>query len=210
MNSQQAVYWAITNGVHIISMSWSIEGAENEHDIKELKTAIKAAKSAKIIMFCAFSDQGNNSSEETYPGAWKSECMTIGAATARGDASTLVDKNRVQFLFPGEQIVVDSRDPEPTLTSYSSKAENGSSIATALAAGTAALLLFVTQLVEPAFYQKLREPERMQQAFNTFCPRTNQKYFKAQDHFDKKFGSEPSWNWEIGGKQHVSILVNNL
>ena len=210
MKLQQAVYWAITNRVHIISMSWSIEGAEEQRDIQEFKKAIEDARRANITVFCAFSDQGYNSSEKTFPGAWRSECITIGAATAMGDASTLVDKNRVDFLFPGEQIVIDSRDPEPSVTSSPPIAENGSSISTALAAGTAALLLFVTLLVNPAFYQKLREPERMKRAFKEFCPETNPKYFKAQDYFDKKFESDPNWNWEINGKQEVSILVNSL
>jgi subtilisin family serine protease len=191
-------------------MSWSIEGVEGQDDIKEFKEAIEAAKRANITIFCAFSDQGNNSSEKTFPGAWRSECMTIGAATARGDASTFVDKNRVDFLFPGEQIVIDSKDPDPSMTSSQPKVENGSSISTALAAGTAALLLFITQLVKPAFYQKLQEPGRMKMAFETFCSGTNPRYFKAQDYFDKSYETDPNWNWNIEGKNYVTILVNDL
>ncbi|KAH8672868.1 peptidase S8/S53 domain-containing protein [Tricladium varicosporioides] len=209
-SATEAVNWAVTNGVHIISMSWSIEGTEEQQDIKELKKAIEAAKRANITMFCAFSDQGTNSSEKTFPGYWASECMTIGAATAMGDASTLVDQNRVSFLFPGEQIVIDSKEPDPSSLSSPPKAENGSSISTALAAGTAALLLFITQLVNPQFFEKLREPARMKRAFKKFCPEANQKYFKAQDHFSKSFETDPSWTWEIEGKEKVTILVNNL
>jgi hypothetical protein len=194
-------------------MSWSIEGTEEQHDIRELKKAIEAAKRAKITMICAFPDQGNNSSEKTFPGAWKSECWTIGAATARGDASTLVDKKRVDFLFPGEQIVIDHKDPEPSLSSSPPKAESGSSISTALAAGTAAMLLFITQLVRPAFYQKLREPDRMRTALDSLGTKTNPtnpKHFKVQDYFDKKFESETTWNWKLEGRKQVGILVTNL
>lgn len=207
-SARQAIDWAITNEVHIISMSWTIESTESDHDIQELKKSIDAAKKANITMLCAFSDQGNNAPENTFPGFWKNECWTIGAATSRGDASTLVDKNRVDFLFPGEQIIVD---PEASaLTSSSPKPENGSSISTALAAGTAALLLFITQLVEPAFYTKLREPDRLKKAFEDLCAKEtgNPKYFAAQN-FNLKF-ADADWNWENEGRKQVGFLVESL
>lgn len=193
-------------------MSWSIEGGEQQ-EIKDLKKAIEKAKAANIIMFCAFSDQGTNSSENAFPCAWRKDCealMAIGAATARGDPSTLVDKERVDFLFPGEQIVIDSKDSDPSLVSTPPKAENGSSISTALATGTAALILFLAQLVRPEFYLKLQQPGRMKSAFGKFCLGTNSKYFNAQAHFEKRFDTDPNLQWHIDGKKWVEVLIDKL
>jgi hypothetical protein len=198
-------------------MSWTIEGSVDQADISALGNEIKAAQEAHIIMVCSFSDQGNNSSlENSFPGAWKPACWTIGAATTMGDACTWVDREKVDFLFPGEQIVVDQKSSRVANASTgagnlaaptAAKAENGSSISTALAAGTVAMLLFLTQLVHPEFYKRLKQPERMKAALEKHC---NRKYFRAQDLFDLHF-SDARWDWELEeGKKQVRILVRTL
>ena len=110
-------------------------------------------------------------------------------------------------MFSGEQIVIDHNTLTLPSSSKSMRTENGSSISTALAAGTAALLLFITQLVNPDFYKKLQEPKRMRKAFEKFCPVTNPKYFKAQDYFDKRF-RDLNWDWQMDGRSKVENLVN--
>lgn len=119
----------------------------------------------------------------------------------------MVDKSKVAFLFPGEQIVIS---PKSAPASLIARPENGSSISTALAAGTAALLLFITQLLNPDFYQQLRQPKRMKEAFQSFCTGTNPPYFNAQEHFDKKF-ADTEWKWATdNGKRQAKILAESL
>ncbi|KFY46705.1 hypothetical protein V494_00369 [Pseudogymnoascus sp. VKM F-4513 (FW-928)] len=191
-SATDAIRWAITNGVQIISMSWTIEGNKNEPRIINLKKAIDDALVAKITIFCAFSDQGVSApADSTFPTAWKEECCRIGAATAAGDASTLVPKSQVDFLFPGENIVIDA---EPSLSSLSRKAESGSSFSTALAAGTAAMLLFITQLISATLYEKLRNPKTMRSAFERLGSKNNPQYFDALK-FSQQF-ARPEWAWD--------------
>lgn len=112
----KAVRWAIIKRVHIISMSWTIEAEYDILGLKELEKATNEAYQVGIIMLCATSDQGNISSENCYPGAWK-QAMRIGAATETGEKCTRVHGQMVDFLFPGENISVETK-----LRSHSSKA----------------------------------------------------------------------------------------
>lgn len=198
-------------------MSWTIESSVEQGEVGRLGHEIEEARKAGIIMVCSFSDQGNNSSlENSFPGAWKTACWTIGAATAMGDVCTWVDRKKVDFLFPGEQIVVDQKSSRAANASSgagnpagptAAKAESGSSISTALAAGTVAMLLFLTQLVNSEFYKQLKQPTRMKTALKELC---DGEYFPAHKHFSLDF-REPELNWEFGeGKKHVQNLVRAL
>lgn len=89
-------------------------------------------------MFCAAEDVGCTNSGKPYPAT---DCNTriikrIGSAGNYGEKSRFVDCNKIDFLFPG---VVNE-----ALTSQM-KTE-GSSIATAMASGFAALVLWCTAL----------------------------------------------------------------
>ncbi|KAI9770212.1 MAG: hypothetical protein M1839_003240 [Geoglossum umbratile] len=211
-SATEAIKWATTNGVQIISMSWTIEGDKNEKRIENLKRAIDGALEAHVTMFCAFSDQGMSApADSTFPTFWKDECCIIGAATAAGDASTLVPKSQVDFLFPGENIVIDA---EPSISSLPRKAESGSSFSTALAAGTAAMLLFITQLINATLYEKLRKPRTMRLALERLGSKNNPQYFDALK-FNQNFAT-PEWRWDQGeyekgkGWDEVKRLVDQL
>lgn len=58
--------------------------------------------------------------------------------------------------------------------------QSGSSLATALASGVAALLLYITQLAQPQRFEELKDPEKMRSAFVKL--RDTNKYFRAQDY----------------------------
>jgi hypothetical protein len=212
------VNWAIDNGVRIISISWTIEGSKDDSSIQNLKGAIQKARTEhNIIIMCSFSDQGmSGPSENTFPTAWREECNVIGAATKVGDASPLVNKNEIDFLFPGENIVIEA---EPSKSLSPRKAQSGSSISTALAAGTASMLLFITQLVDPMLYEKLKNPSTMRSALGRLCsgnkgPGNSGQYFDA-----KKFSldfKKTEWRWNGNiyragkGWEEVKKLVDEL
>lgn len=127
-------------------MSWTIERTpHNESDILELESAIAAAANERILMFCAANDQGI-ARDRSFPAACAltKHLFKIGAAEASGAVWKWVgDPADVDFIFPGHNVVKERPNDAPvdkcrTLT--------GSSVATAIAAGLAALVLYCVQL----------------------------------------------------------------
>lgn len=90
-------------------------------------------------MMCPASDRGSSFEVDTYPGRWGS-CIRVGAATATGERCAYVHENEIDCLFPGDTVPFIRGSGTP-LTYVS-----GSSVATALAAGMAALLLYCNRL----------------------------------------------------------------
>lgn len=131
---------AISMGVDIISMSWTIERTEsNKEDIIKLETALNEAARKKILLFCAASDQGV-SPDKSFPGREPS-CFKIGAATEWGMPSefTGASNNLIDYILPGQNIT-QGRNGKSR-----SHALTGSSVATAFASGLAALILRCVQ-----------------------------------------------------------------
>lgn len=120
--------------MHIICISWAIKSTVDESDIRTLGEAIRTAHDANIIILCAFSDQHNSPSENHFPCAWKPWCWTIREATAMGNICNKVDKTKVDFLFPGEQTLINQESNSGTSVS-DEKGANGASISIGLAAG---------------------------------------------------------------------------
>lgn len=127
-------------------MSWTIERtSRNEADIQKLESEIEAAAKAGILMFCAANDQGI-ARDQSFPAACggTKNLFKIGAAEASGAVWKWVgDPADVDFIFPGHNVVKERPNDAPlekcrTLT--------GSSVATAIAAGLAALVLYCVQL----------------------------------------------------------------
>jgi hypothetical protein len=143
---QQAVRAAIDKQVHIISMSWTIERTKsNNTDIDELSSAIEDAAKAGILMFCAANDQGI-ARDHSFPAACAStkHIFKIGAAEAAGTVWKWVgDPRDVDFIFPGHNVVKERPNDAPI---EKCKTLTGSSVATAIAAGLAALVLYCVQL----------------------------------------------------------------
>lgn len=143
---QQAVRAAIDKQVHIISMSWTIERTKsNKTDIDELSSAVEDAAKAGILMFCAANDQGI-ARDHSFPAACAStkHIFKIGAAEAAGTVWKWVgDPSDVDFIFPGHNVVKERPNDAPI---EKCKTLTGSSVATAIAAGLAALVLYCVQL----------------------------------------------------------------
>ncbi|EWC43894.1 hypothetical protein DRE_01246 [Drechslerella stenobrocha 248] len=207
-----AVEWAVNNKVDIISMSWTIEifgegmnpkpkqdvqhhdnpedseGSERTHnespDIKLLTRAIKVAKDKNIILFASASDQGSASSRHCYP-ARAGGCITIGAATETGEMCAWVHPSQAKFCCPGVDVPFKKANETP-------KQQSGSSVATALAAGLAGLLLFCDRLL---YKEKsiLRSKRTMITAFENLATGTDKQFPRVDDFFKRDLNTLDSW-----------------
>lgn len=164
----QAIKEAINDGVDIISMSWTIKrGASDgpsghsqvDETFKPLKDVLKSSPTDLPLMFCAASDDGLPSSDfEEYPSAIDRDIFRIGAAHETGQTwPNVTNANAVHFLFPGVDFALEdqpqltalrasSNDKDASPSETRSSRKTGSSVATALAAGLAALLIHCTKL----------------------------------------------------------------
>ncbi|KAI1408751.1 hypothetical protein F5Y13DRAFT_104954 [Hypoxylon sp. FL1857] len=169
-DAAEAVKWAIRENVDIISMSWNIErNRSNEADIDALASQIKAAANRNIIMYCAAQDKGQlgNSEVEVYPaGSDTTKLKIVGAADPTGHPLNIVDTDKVHYLFPGEVVLEND-----------GKTITGSSAATALAAGTAAMILFCYELGYGKM-ETIAKPGRMAQLFNSL--RSSTKFIDVE------------------------------
>jgi Subtilase family len=106
-----------------------------------LEKAIRNALDHKIIIFCTAGDCGNIGGLE-YPWTFNQHgIFRIGAATVDGQRYNRTgDRQVLTFIAPGLEIVMRNPGQEGTVPA-DFKEKTGSSIATALTAGLAALIL---------------------------------------------------------------------
>ena len=141
-------------------MSWSIERTdENKSDIVALEKAVRDAANNRILMFCAASD-GGAVSDRSFPAKSVNELLfKIGAATEEGSKWKWVgDANYVNFIFPGYK-VVQERYNEAFLQNCNFL--TGSSVATAIAAGLAALILDCVQRAALHYEELLHQQRKL-------------------------------------------------
>ncbi|OAL39156.1 hypothetical protein AYO20_01474 [Fonsecaea nubica] len=152
----KAINHAVDCGARVISISWSVRRPEDEVLRKEFDEAISRAVRHKTIMLCASSDQGKTGDDETYPKhADQENIIRIGAATAMGNNAQYVDEHRIDFLFPGHKIPLKGSNPDKEL----GYVHEGSSVATAIAAGLATLIL---ECVQVGHFWEANKPHRSQ------------------------------------------------
>ena len=126
-------------------MSWSIhEPDAKSTKRKEFEDSIKKAHEKDITMFCTASDHGRNAESAAandLPAAFLYP-IKIGAATAANHESAQVGYESVDFYLPGHKIALDDHQ------SAKEQAQSGSSLATAVAAGLAALLQYCNSIAK--------------------------------------------------------------
>ncbi|KAE8348515.1 peptidase S8/S53 domain-containing protein [Aspergillus coremiiformis] len=181
-SAAKAVSWAVACKVDIISISWTIESSTaDSQDIDALSDAIKSADDKGIVVICAASDQGVNSTETCYP-ARAGHCIKIGGANSSGRPLTWVRDDRVEFLFPGQAI------PFETPGTASVTCESGSSIATVVVSGLAGLLLYGSCLLD-SHHDSLffRNMQNMKSAFRALAKDKEKRVLDVESFFSVKF-----------------------
>jgi len=166
-------------------MSWTIHDSQaaNKPYLKDLKTAIDHAKQQGILLFGSASDQGLNTSASAYPGAWRHDVICIGAAKESGQLDEQAAGDAPDFAFPGEC----GQHISPCSEDQRKEHMAGSSVATALAAGLAAVILYCVELTGkgPKYRKELCQIENMKSIFSGLIHKQNKEPFVAvQDQFD--------------------------
>ncbi|KAF3056360.1 hypothetical protein GL218_06641 [Daldinia childiae] len=213
-SAANAILGAIEEDVDIISMSWSIKAMASNQDNKEgttepiaigrLRGAIDEAKKNKIIMFCSASDNIGTASKANLPFTQAPNYIfRIGAADHLGqpDAAS-EDTSAINYYFPGNK-VADSWNPRSLKTV---EYHDGSSIATALAAGLASLIMYCVLIVERYRTNYLKDEKKWPSIRKAIRIRDNLK--RALDNIDSSsWGGDKRYLpvWDIFGKATTRI-----
>lgn len=138
-------------------MSWNlIKTASNKEEIRRLDLEIQGAANDDIIMFCAAADTKlYGSRQDLYPVSSNTTSIkAVGSSDPGGSASFFVHEEKVHYLFPGQDIneIDEGRG-------------KGSSAATALAAGFAALILWCFEKEGKNGMAAVKDPKKMHKIF---------------------------------------------
>ncbi|KAF1957614.1 subtilisin-like protein, partial [Byssothecium circinans] len=159
LSAAEAVEDASAQNFDIISMSWTIQRTrskeyDNENLMDRLKKALESAHDNGALLFCAAPDSGNVSNsqfDDYYPiGSRARGIFKIGAAMAEGQAWPWAGgSTHLDYVLPGYEV----RDRQD-LGMKKNTPRSGSSIATALASGLAALIIHCVRLAALDSYEK--------------------------------------------------------
>lgn len=180
-------------------MSWTIRYPGPQHqsspDFKELAAAVQMAQSKGILLFCSASDQGQDDAP-TYPAFKAGAIFKIGGADVDGNLHTQVGgESKVDFIFPGDTMTTDNTSESLSQGQWFT----GSSVATAFAAGLAAVILYCAQVrianagsqkereICTAAFKTLKEHSGMETAFSAIGK--SKKYLPVWEVFDKSLKS---------------------
>lgn len=216
-SAARAIEDAIILKVDIISISWTIHnlatsntkppGGRNGDAIEALKTAINRAKKHGILIFCSASDDIKKKGADTLPYTQaKDYIFRIGAADAYGWSDKLTEDHRtIDYFLPGNQ-VADDVNPRLNLAEEL-KYRDGSSIATAFAAGLASLLLYLVNLVKIHHTDHTGNAQRLKKYGDLLRTRDGLKrafenIITDENYRDKKFLPV----WDLFGSRAKEIL----
>lgn len=200
-------------------MSWTITAQtsnEQSKDFKELGDAIAEAANANILMFCSASDEGAKQTD-TYPSKATKNIFKIGGADIHGNLYKPVgDIDEVEFILPGKLVKTESLSDS---TIQNVQYRTGSSIATALAAGLAALILYCAQIrilraggtdeiKAKSDFEKLKQHGWMKIALHTIRrpDGNNKKYLPVWEVFGNKTES-PKTNSSSDGGDKIDLIA---
>ena len=149
-------------------MSWTIKRNEdvqmeqsNTAEIQRLEAAMTTARKKGALLFCSGPDEGNISDiSEYYPvgcANLSNQIFKIGAATSFNKKADPTGKtSHLDFLLPGHEVEVKGDDK----ITVDNSLKSGSSVATALAAGLAAMIIQCVRLGAIETYRRYVTEER--------------------------------------------------
>lgn len=137
-------------------MSWTLPMSQDKSDSKakdRLHAVLaKAVEKKDVLMFCSAPDEGKFTELDYPSGPWRDRFFRIGAAGADGKVFQWTPDVGITYVLPGVDVVKDQVGNRTFDTPSSSrgvtnrvtevKYETGSSVATALAAGLAAMIIY--------------------------------------------------------------------
>ncbi|KAL7919237.1 hypothetical protein ACQKWADRAFT_323111 [Trichoderma austrokoningii] len=117
---------------------------------KSVHEALKKAIANKALMFCSAPDEGKFTKLDYPSGPWREDFFRIGAARADGTVFQWTQEDGITYVLPGVEVVrdqVNSSSRGGSAASFTKRVEDfkyetGSSVATALAAGLAAMIIY--------------------------------------------------------------------
>ena len=154
---------------------------------KSLETAVELAKMDNIVMIGSRGDRGSNR-EIVYPADYD-EVISISSLTNYGK-KTGSTETIAQYFFQGENVIIPA---EPSYLE-SQKRASGSSVATALASGIAALTLSCRRLGDSD--KKVDRLKTVKTVFDRMTLPDQDKYVKPWKVFkDESMGQEEGRLW---------------
>lgn len=164
-------------------MSWTIDNINDTATVQNLTTAINEAVERGILIFCSASDQGPNDTALYPADCNRDNSFLIGTATASGQAWKWNGASHVDYILPGKDLDVQIGDDlfDQRLERV---CESGSSLATALASGLAALVLDCVVLNDSSELEFFKGGKRSRAKTNmvhVFESINNQRYHNRDD-----------------------------
>ncbi|KAL6831425.1 hypothetical protein J3E69DRAFT_329441 [Trichoderma sp. SZMC 28015] len=142
-----AINAAVDRGVDIISISWTVAKPQGDM-LTAFDNAIRRAIAKPVLILCSSKDLGH-ADDTSYPAASHSDSLIkIGAAKPSGlPYSWAGAPDKLDFIFPGVDIAQQQFMSSQSVENLQTNEHNtGSSIATALGAGLASLIMYCTHI----------------------------------------------------------------
>ncbi|KAI1416699.1 hypothetical protein F5Y13DRAFT_186317 [Hypoxylon sp. FL1857] len=148
----QAIQAALDKKATIISMSWTIpmpEGKSKERE--EMDRVLQKAVDRNVLMFCSSPDRGKFTDLDYPSGFLRNRFFRIGAARNDGTVFNWTPEDGITFVLPGVDVVrnqlgTGTSPAEVTRRIIDFEYETGSSVAAALAAGLAAMIIYCVKV----------------------------------------------------------------
>ncbi|KAF7554351.1 hypothetical protein G7Z17_g2955 [Cylindrodendrum hubeiense] len=207
----QAIQAALDKKATIISMSWTLPITRGNDEAKNrLHAVIQKAVDNKVLMFCSAPDEGKFTDLDYPSGPWRDRFFRIGAARADGTVFQWTPEDGITYVFPGVDVILDQvkgvssrsvlgKDVTDRVNDF--KYETGSSVATALAAGLAAMIIYCVKasiLAVKTANQKaalnpipddralrVADPDAMKRAFASLGKLTPNRFIQVWEELDK-------------------------
>ncbi|KAF3063564.1 hypothetical protein GL218_02420 [Daldinia childiae] len=209
----RAIQAALDKKATIISMSWTLPMKNNKSDSKtRLDTVLKKAVDSKVLMFCSAPDEGKFTELDYPSGPWRDRFFRIGAARADGTVFPWTPDDGITYVLPGVDVIKEQagrrsfeiHSPGGAIArEVDVKYETGSSVATALAAGLAAMIIYCVKAsilaVKTANQNKgsvvgiaipdnganlIADPDAMKRAFASLGSVTQNKFIQIWEELD--------------------------
>ncbi|KAL2140335.1 hypothetical protein VTI28DRAFT_3979 [Corynascus sepedonium] len=213
----KAIQAALDVNATIISMSWTIPMNQGDSEaVKKLHHVLKTAVERRVLMFCSAPDKGKFIELDYPSGPWRDRFFRIGAARASGTVFEWTPDEGITYILPGVDVIpgqtvnnsYDARSGIPTRIADSGATP--SNIATALAAGLAAMIIYCVKAsvlrmkmvyggdrpplgcMQYDAAELIAHPDEMRRAFASLGRITPNRFIQVWEELDKR---GEAWRW---------------